>query len=54
MSAIWRHAMVTLDSPRLRIQNANAICSLLTHGSAITAFIGSMWARWSVGRSNCR
>lgn len=31
--------------PRLRVQNANAISSPLTHGfPSITAFLGLMWA----------
>ncbi len=36
---------VLLVLPRLCMQNANAISSLLTHGfPSITAFIGLMWA----------
>ena len=34
-----------LALPRLRVQNANAISSPLTHGfPAMTAFLGLMWA----------
>ncbi|MCU1718626.1 type I-F CRISPR-associated protein Csy2 [Pseudomonas sp. 5P_3.1_Bac2] len=39
------HVEYLLVIPRLRVQNANAISSPLTHGfPSITAFIGLMWA----------
>lgn len=39
---LWPHLLVI---PRLRVQNANAISSPLTHGfPSITAFLGLMWA----------
>ena len=45
------------DLPHLRIQNANAISSPLTHGfPSITAFTGLMWrwsAIWSKPTSRC-
>jgi CRISPR-associated protein Csy2 len=44
-----RHLLVL---PRLRVQNANAISSPLTHGfPAITAFTGLMWALERKARS---
>ena len=40
-----QHPQAILVLPRLRIQNANAIASPLTHGfPSITAFTGLMWA----------
>lgn len=45
-----RHLLVL---PRLRVQNANAISSPLTHGfPAITAFTGLMWALERKARAN--
>jgi len=39
------HARALLVLPRLRVQNANAVSSPLTHGfPSITAFTGLMWA----------
>ncbi len=44
MSAL-PHSPATLILPHLRIQNANAISSPVTHGfPSITAFLGLMWA----------
>ena len=45
MSTTFPESQGLLVLPRLRIQNANAISSPLTHGfPSMTAFLGLMWA----------